>query len=245
MRYNRARRGSRCSGWCCENKGVLRAHQKLRTAHGAGKSPAEPSRPPWRLLDRARARAVCLPARRARRGRDPRAVAGGRDSKIPVRQEAGCPPSRNAFSGASMTSRPISNTPTATNGLGWTADGSSPPWALPTMLQDRLGDLVYVETPAVGKSCPQGARVRSSGIGKSRRRHLRAGVRRGHRDQRRAAEQSRKNQPGRLRRLDVQLKPDDPAELESLLNTAGYRAAIAADAVMREEGGGRREINPG
>ena len=81
-------------GLVLRDKGVLRAHQKLRSAHGAGEITSGTFSPTLgcsialaRVADR-------LQPGRARRGRDPRAVAAGRNSKIPVRQDGPQPAAR-------------------------------------------------------------------------------------------------------------------------------------------------------
>ena len=61
-------------GLVLRDKGVLRAHQRLRSAHGAGRSPAAPSRPPWAA--RLRSRACRWPAGPASASRS-RSASGG------------------------------------------------------------------------------------------------------------------------------------------------------------------------
>ena len=51
--------------------------------------------------------------------------------------------------------------------------------------QDALGDLVYLELPAVGRKLAAGGSVRGRRIGQGRLGHLRAGRRRSRRRQRR------------------------------------------------------------
>ncbi len=57
--------------------------------------------------------------------------------------------------------------------------------------QHELGDVVFVEMPAVGAKITAGTSVRHRGIGQGRQRNFRAGIRRSDRSQCRALGHSR------------------------------------------------------
>ena len=97
-----------------------------------------------------------------------------------------------------------------------------------THAQDALGDVVFVDLPAVGTHVQEGRGRRRRRVGQGRGRPLHAGQRRGRRGQRGAARRSvaRQQRPAR-RRLVLQgpRQPTRPSSTQ-LMDQAAYDALV-------------------